>query len=63
MEEWLNLSILTATSSVELASTITSCRDSPPDVLNGYEQLPRAIEGVKFTDGIQADKAETRAAT
>ena len=30
--------------------------------LNGYEQLPRVIEGVIFTDGIQADETETRAA-
>ena len=30
--------------------------------LNGYEQLPRVIQGVKFTDGIQADQTETRAA-
>ena len=30
--------------------------------LNGYEQLPRVIQGVKFTDGIQADETETRAA-
>ena len=30
--------------------------------LNGYEKLPRVIQGVKFTDGIQADETETRAA-
>ena len=30
--------------------------------LNGYEQLPRVIQGVKFTDGIPADETETRAA-
>ena len=30
--------------------------------LNGYEQVPRVIEGVKFTDGIQADETQTRAA-
>lgn len=30
--------------------------------LNGYQQLPRVIEGVKFTDGIQADETPTRAA-
>jgi transposase-like protein len=30
--------------------------------LNGYEQLPRVIEGVIFTDGMQADETETRAA-
>ena len=30
--------------------------------LNGYQQLPRVIQGVKFTDGIQADDTETRAA-
>jgi transposase-like protein len=30
--------------------------------LNGYEQLPRVIEGVIFTDGIQADETQTRAA-
>ena len=30
--------------------------------LNGHEQLPRIIQGVKFTDGIQADETETRAA-
>ncbi len=30
--------------------------------LNGYEHLPRVIQGVKFTDGIQADETETRAA-
>ena len=30
--------------------------------LNGYEKLPRGIQGVKFTDGIQADETETRAA-
>ena len=30
--------------------------------LNGYEQLPRVIQGVKSTDGIQADQTETRAA-
>lgn len=30
--------------------------------LNGYEQLPQVIEGVIFTDGIQADETETRAA-
>ena len=30
--------------------------------LNGYEQLPRVIEGVIFTDGIQADETSTRAA-
>ena len=29
--------------------------------LNGYEQLPRVIQGVKFTDGIPADETETRA--
>ena len=27
--------------------------------LNGYEKLPRVIEGVQFTDGIQADETET----
>ena len=30
--------------------------------LNRYEHLPRVIQGVKFTDGIQADETETRAA-
>ena len=30
--------------------------------LNGYEKLPRVIEGVQFTDGIQADETENRAA-
>ena len=30
--------------------------------LNGYDKLPKVIEGVKFTDGIQADETETRAA-
>ncbi len=30
--------------------------------VSGYEQLPRVIHGVKFTDGIQADETETRAA-
>ena len=30
--------------------------------LNGYEKLPRVLQGVKFTDGIQADETETRAA-
>ena len=30
--------------------------------LNGYEKLPRVIQGVKFTDGIPADETETRAA-
>ncbi len=30
--------------------------------LNGYQHLPRLIQGVKFTDGIQADETETRAA-
>ena len=30
--------------------------------LNGYEQLPQVIHGVKFTDGIQAKGTETRAA-
>ena len=30
--------------------------------LNGYDKLPRLIEGVLFTDGIEADKTETRAA-
>ena len=30
--------------------------------LNGYEKLPCVIQGVQFTDGIQADKTETRAA-
>ena len=27
--------------------------------VNGYEQLPRVIEGVTFTDGIQADETPT----
>ena len=30
--------------------------------LNGYDKLPRVIEGVTFTDGIPADETETRAA-
>ena len=30
--------------------------------LDAYDKLPRFIEGVRFTDGIQADEAETRAA-
>ncbi len=30
--------------------------------LNGYEKLPRVIEGVTFTDGIQAAETQTRAA-
>ena len=30
--------------------------------LNGYEKLPRVIQGVKFTDGLPADETETRAA-
>ena len=30
--------------------------------LNGYDKLPRVIEGVQFTDGIQADETENRAA-
>ena len=30
--------------------------------LNGYDKLPRVIEGVQFNDGIQADETETRAA-
>lgn len=30
--------------------------------LNGYDKLPRVIEGIQFTDGIQADETETRAA-
>ena len=30
--------------------------------LNGYEKLPRVIQGVKFTDGFPADETETRAA-
>jgi hypothetical protein len=30
--------------------------------LNGYEQLSRVIEGVIFTDGIQADETQNRAA-
>ena len=30
--------------------------------LNGYEKLPRVIQGVKSTDGIPADETETRAA-
>ncbi len=30
--------------------------------LNGYEKLPRVIEGVPFTDGIKADETQTCAA-
>ena len=30
--------------------------------LNGYDKLTQVIEGVQFTDGIQADETETRAA-
>ena len=30
--------------------------------LNGYEKLSRVIEGVQFTDGIQADETQTCAA-
>lgn len=30
--------------------------------LNGYEQLPRVIEGIRFTDGIQADETPVRTA-
>ena len=30
--------------------------------LNGYDKLPRVIEGVQFTDAIQADETDTRAA-
>ena len=30
--------------------------------LNGYERLPRVLQGVKFADGIPADETETRAA-
>ena len=36
--------------------------EQPARPLNGYEKLPRVIQGVKFTDGIQADETETRAA-
>ena len=30
--------------------------------LKRLRQLPRVLQGVKFTDGIQADETETRAA-
>ena len=30
--------------------------------LNGYQKLPRVIERVQFTDGVEADETETRAA-
>ena len=30
--------------------------------LNGYDKLPRVIEGFTFTDGFQADETEARAA-
>ena len=30
--------------------------------LNGYDKLTQVIKGVQFTDGIQADETETRAA-
>ena len=28
----------------------------------GANQLPRVVEGIKFTDGVATDDAETRAA-
>ena len=30
--------------------------------LNAYDKLPKVMEGVQFTDGIQADETQTRAA-